>query len=124
MSGEICRVLVADDDPTVGLLMHAALAGQGFVVHVVDNGAAALLEFTQGSFDLVLLDVEMPEMDGFEVCSAMRRHAGKSVPIVLVTGHSDPQFLARAAAAGAAYIGKPVDWPGLGARLRELLDAA
>ncbi len=118
------RVLVADDDPTVGLLMPAALGGQGFAVTVVDNGKAALDEFERTPFDIVLLDVEMPEMDGFAVCSAIRRRRGGEIPVVLITGHTEPAFIQRAYDLGADYIAKPLDWKLLGGLLRNLLQAA
>lgn len=121
MSQPFYRVLVADDDPTVALLMQAALAGSEFSVTLVDNGTAALAEFNRARFDIVLLDVEMPEMDGFEVCAALRQLPAADVPVVLVTGRSDALFFARARALGAAHIAKPVDWSQLGWQLRVLL---
>jgi DNA-binding response OmpR family regulator len=80
MNQACCRVLVADDDPTVALLMRATLTAPDFVVTVVDNGAAAWAEFNRSVFDIVLLDVEMPEMDGFR---NLRCHTAKS-------GQDDP----------------------------------
>lgn len=115
------RLLVADDDPTVGLLMHAALAGDGFAVTVVDNGRAALECSVREHFDLVLLDVEMPELDGFEVAANIRRGAWPATPIVLVSSHGDAAFLARVAALSASYLAKPVAWPTLRQTLRNLL---
>jgi DNA-binding response OmpR family regulator len=115
------RVLVADDDPTVTLLMQAALAGPEFAVSVVDNGAAAWAEFNRTAFDIVLLDVEMPEMDGFEVCAAIRQSRGAAIPVLLVSGYCDAQFAERAAALGAMTLAKPVNWSSIAARLQDLL---
>lgn len=115
------RVLVADDDPTVALLMPVALAAPDFSVTVVDSGVAAVAEFKRTPFDIVLLDVEMPLMNGFEVAAALRCPPTAEVLIVLVTGRSDPLFFERAAALGAAYIAKPVDWSRLATELRKLL---
>lgn len=115
------RVLVADDDPTVALLMPVALAAPDFSVKVVGDGAAALAEFKNNPFDIVLLDVEMPEMDGFEVCRAIRQEVGGQVPVFLVSGHNDQQVVDRAAALGAGYLAKPLDWSSLGGRLRDFL---
>jgi len=117
------RVLVADDDPTAGLLMRAALGGGNFALTLVDNGGDALAEFQKSSFDIVLLDVEMPGLDGFEVCSAIRRTHGDDFPVVLVTGRSDPVFIERAHQLAANHIAKPVDWTLLAGRLRSLLSA-
>lgn len=115
------RVLVADDDPTVGLLSRAALAGGDFAPTIVDNGNDALAEFRRQPFDIVLLDVEMPGLDGFEVAAAIRASHGAGFPVVLVTGRSDPAFIAQAQALSADYIAKPVNWPSLAGLLRAML---
>lgn len=115
-----CRVLFADDDPTMILLMRAALATSEFALTVADNGRAALSEFEQGIFDIVLLDVEMPEMGGFEVCTEIRRSARGATPVVLVTSHSDPEFLRRVAEHSASHLAKPIDWNALRGQLRQL----
>lgn len=120
MSRECLRVLIADDDPTVALLAQAALAGPGFAVTVVDNGAAAWAEFNRSAFDIVWLDVEMPEMDGFEVCSAIRESRGERFPVVLVSGRCDASFVERATALRADILGKPVDWSSLAVCLQAL----
>jgi len=118
------QVLVADDDPTVALLMRAALSAPEFVLTLVNDGAAAWEEFRHSTFDLVLLDVEMPEMDGLAVCEAIRASQQSQVPVVLITGHDEPAFVERAKALRADYMVKPVDWSSLAARLREILSAA
>ena len=71
MSGGPWRVLFADDDPTAGLLMTAALGGDEFILTVVDNGRDALARLQASAFDIALLDVEMPGLSGFEVCSGI-----------------------------------------------------
>jgi CheY-like chemotaxis protein len=123
MSAMPWRVLAADDDPTAGLLMQAALGGGDFVLTLVDNGNDALAELQRSSFDIALLDVEMPGRDGFEVCSAIRQTHGAGFPVVLVTGRSDPEFLERAGRLAAAHIAKPIDWTSLAGQLRSLLAA-
>lgn len=115
------RVLAADDDPTAGLLMRAALGGADFALTVVDNGSDALAEFARSPFDIALLDVEMPGLDGFAVCAAIRRTHGDGFPVVLVTGRSDPEFIARAGQLSASHLAKPVDWGALAGWLRSLL---
>lgn len=121
MSRAPWRVLVADDDPTVALLSRAALAGDEFLPTVVASGDLALAAFRDGVFDIVLLDVEMPGLDGFEVCAAIRQSHGRDFPVVLVTGRSDAAFAERAGALSVAVMAKPVDWSALAARLRGLL---
>lgn len=119
------HALVADDDPTVRLLAQAALAGHGFTVTTVADGARALEEFDRQAFDIVLLDVEMPAVDGYLVCAELRRRSRQPLPIVLITGHDDRAAIAEAFEAGASdFIAKPVDWSRLGARLHQLLPAA
>ena len=82
-------ILFADDDPTACLLMQAALGAQGFNVTTVDNGNAALTAFSAKPFAMVLLDVDMPGLDGYLVCSELRKQYGDALPIVLITGHDD-----------------------------------
>jgi len=120
MSPVCLSVLVADDDPTVGLLMQAVLSAPDFSLVLVDNGDDALAEFDRGSFDMVVLDVEMPGMDGFEVATAIRRGRGATLPVVLISGYSDAEFLARAASLEARTLNKPVDWSSFAGWLKAL----
>ena len=121
LSPKPCRILVADDDPTVALLMQVALPAPDFATTVVASGDAALEIFGQQPFDLVLLDVEMPGRDGFEVCREIRRRSGRSVPVLLVTGRNDPEFHARADELAADPIAKPVDWGSLAGLVQRLI---
>lgn len=121
MARPALRILVADDDPTMGLLMRAALGGEAFALTVVDNGRVALDEFGRQTFDMVLLDVEMPEMDGMAVCAAIRRSDRPATPVVLVTGRDDPAFALQVRALSAELIVKPINWAALPATLLSLL---
>ena len=117
------RILFADDDPTACLLMQAALGSQGFNVSTVNNGTAALAAFADEAFDLVLLDIEMPGLDGYLVCGELRRQYGDTLPIVLITGHDDREAIEAGFVAGASdFISKPIDWSTLVQRLRPRLD--
>lgn len=118
------RILVADDDPTAGLLAQAVLGGTDFAPTLVDNGCDALAEFQRTSFDMALLDVEMPGMNGFEVCEAIRRSHGPNFPVVLVTSHGDPAFFEKAHRLSADYLAKPVNWQSLPGLLRSLMAAS
>lgn len=120
MSRRPCQLLVADDDPTVRLLVQAALSDGYFALTVVENGRAALAAFAARSFDLVWLDVEMPDIDGFAVGAAMRQQRGGDPPIVLVTGRSDADFFASAAALSVGHIAKPINWSLIGQQLRAI----
>ena len=122
------RILVADDDPTTRLLIGAALAREGFTVVTADDGAAAFAMWQQHRPDLVLLDVEMPRANGFEVCRHIRSAEGSQtaqVPIVMVTGMDDTESVTHAYEAGATdFISKPINLPSLGHRVRYVLRAS
>lgn len=118
------RILVADDDPTVGLLMQAALEAQGYSVTVVEDGLAALASFRADPADVVLLDVEMPGLTGYEVCEEIRSGWGSDIPVVLVTGHDDVASIERAYDSGATdFMAKPINWTLIGHRLRYIMRA-
>ena len=70
---------------------------------------------------MLLLDVEMPGLDGLSLAAELRRRHGTAVPIVLLTGREDDDFLARCHALSAIHFAKPVNWGELVARLRALL---
>lgn len=117
------RILVADDDPTAALLFRAALSGDAFSLEVAADGDEALAMFSQSAFDAVLLDVEMPGMDGLEVCAAIRQRGGPVLPVVLITGRRDEAFLLRVRALAAHHVPKPLDWAALPGMLRNMLAA-
>ena len=121
MSNRPWRILVADDDPTAALLFPAALAGGDFELTLVDNGLDALAAFRRQAFDMALLDVEMPGLDGMAVCAAIRQSHGDAFPVLLVTGRHDAEFLARAQSLAAGHLGKPVAWAALAGMLRSRL---
>ncbi|MDR3416266.1 MAG: EAL domain-containing protein [Nevskia sp.] len=120
-------ILIADDDATARLLMEETLVQAGLQVRLAADGEEALQAFDHEIPDLVLLDVDMPGMDGFEVCHAIReRHTvlGSQVPIVMVTGMDDLESVTRAYDAGATdFISKPVSLPSLVQRVRYMLRA-
>ena len=124
MSNRPWRILVADDDPTAALLFPAALAGGEFELTLVDNGLDALAAFRRQAFDMALLDVEMPGLDGMAVCAAIRQSHGDAFPVLLVTGRHDAEFLARAQSLAAGHLGKPVAWAALAGMLRSRLARA
>jgi EAL domain-containing protein (putative c-di-GMP-specific phosphodiesterase class I)/DNA-binding response OmpR family regulator/GGDEF domain-containing protein len=96
-------ILVADDDPGQLLLAETALAGAGFLVITVDSGDQAVSEFARSRPDLVVLDVMMPGMTGFEACHAIRQQAdGRIPPILMLTGRNDLAAISEAYAAGAS----------------------
>ena len=84
------RILVADDDLTTALLMQAALVQSGFTVVLAADGEAALQASTRKHLDMVLLDVDMPRLDGYAVCRELRRRCGDELPILMVNVSVSP----------------------------------
>jgi diguanylate cyclase (GGDEF)-like protein len=110
--------LVADDEDTGRLLLAEAAIVAGFKPLIFDNGAEALQAALEQDVAIVLLDVEMPGMDGFEVCRRIRAAKNMSLPIVMVTGRDDKTAVNRAFDAGATdFVAKPVNWSLLPHRL-------
>jgi diguanylate cyclase (GGDEF)-like protein/PAS domain S-box-containing protein len=120
------RILVVDDDSAGRRLTRATLAKAGFVVVEAVNGRQALEVLAAGLPDLVLMDVSMPEMDGFTACSELRRlPGGTRVPVIMMTGLDDVGSIERAFEVGASdFITKPINWAILGHRVRYILRAS
>jgi diguanylate cyclase (GGDEF)-like protein len=119
-------VLVADDDPTMRLLMLEMLAQVGLDALEAEDGLKAVAAYQRTPPDLVLLDVEMPGMDGFAVCREIRRlETHSTVPIIMVTGGDELESVTRAYEAGATdFVSKPINWPILGHRVLYVLRAS
>lgn len=117
--------LIVDDDLAMRLLIRQTLERVGFACHEADNGIAALERFDQIAPDIVLLDVVMPGMNGYALCSELRRRpTGAFVPILMLTGLDDPDSINRAYEVGATdFISKPINWGILGHRIRYILRA-
>jgi len=113
-------VLVVDDDPTMRLLVREALEPHGLDVEEAPDGARALALFRVSKPNLVLLDVQMPGLDGFTVCEEIRRLPGSlHTPVVMITGLDDVESVRRAYEAGATdFITKPISWLILSHRVR------
>jgi predicted signal transduction protein with EAL and GGDEF domain/FixJ family two-component response regulator len=119
-------VLVADDDPVMRLLMLEMLDSVGLVGIEAEDGEQAVALAHARAPDLILLDVEMPKMDGFAACRAIRDLPnGATVPIVMVTGGDDLEAVTNAYEAGATdFVSKPINWPILGHRVLYVLRAS
>lgn len=115
--------IIAEDEATGRLLLAEAAASAGLTPLAFDNGRAALQAATAQEVAIVLLDVDMPELDGYSVCRQLRGvERLAAVPIVMVTGHDDTTAINRAFEAGATdYISKPVNWDLLPHRLAYIL---
>lgn len=119
------RVLIVDDDPSIRFLMREALRNGGFEVAEADNGADGLALFRTFRPEIVLLDIQMPHLDGFGTITEIRQQpTGKTVPIVMVTGIDDAASIRRAFDAGATdFMVKPINWPLIEHRVRSILAA-
>lgn len=119
-------VLLVDDDAVGRLLTGAALRERGFEVMEVEGGGAALQWLKGNSPDIVLLDALMPDMDGFDVCIALRKMPGcDALPVLMLTGLDDESSISRAYEAGATdFFVKSYQWTLLAERLRYLLRAS
>lgn len=120
------RVLVADDDRMLREIAAAMLENAGFAVETVAGGDAAVAACFACMPDLILLDVEMPEGNGYQACSNIRAlPAGRDVPIVMVTGFDDAPSINLAYDAGATdFVVKPINWALLTHRIRYVLRGA
>lgn len=119
------KVLIVDDDIVARLLVCEALQQSGWEVEEAENGRLGLEAFVRYRPDLVLLDIMMPEMDGFAVCAELRRlPEGKHTPVLIMTGLEDYQSVTQAYDAGATdFIVKPINGLLLGHRVRYMLRA-
>ncbi|MBS3939488.1 MAG: response regulator [Actinobacteria bacterium] len=107
----LARVLAVDDDPTILRLLQVNLEMEGHDVLTAENGQSALEVIRAERPQVVLLDVMMPEMDGFQVCEAVRADPDiADTPIVFVSARAQQADLDRGYASGAdGYITKPFD---------------
>lgn len=116
------RILVVDDLPDNYILLQTVLEAEGYQVEVADSGYAALACIASHPPDLVLLDVMMPEMNGFEVTRRIRQNSSiPFIPILLVTGYSEPTPADGFDVGADGFVRKPIDFDGLLDRIRAIL---
>jgi signal transduction histidine kinase/AmiR/NasT family two-component response regulator len=118
------QVLIAEDTPVLQLLVRRMLEAVGIEVALADNGREAMEQALATPFDLVLMDMQMPEMDGIEA-TRLIRSVGNETPIVALTANVMPQHREQFEAAGCnGFLSKPIDHEKLTAVLRQYLRAA
>lgn len=119
------RILIADDNPSNADLLDAHLDGSGFDTKLVHNGTDALAAAREWTPDLLLLDVMMPKMSGFEVCRKLRADpATAGVSVLMVTALDQPSDVEAAVDAGTDdFITKPINKTELLLRVRAMLDS-
>jgi len=129
MTGSLQRpkplILTVDDDEMERFLQREVLEPAGFDIIEAKSGAQALKLYASCRPDLVVLDVMMPEMNGFEVCQAIRAlPGGRNTPILMATALDDTDSIDQAYRVGATdFIGKPINWPVLPHHVRYMLRA-
>lgn len=112
------RVLVAEDDLQMAELLQRGLNAHGYAVQIATNGLTALEKLVSASFDALVLDVMLPEMDGLAVARHLRS-SGNKVPILMLTARDSVKDIVRGLDAGADdYLVKPFAFEVLAARLR------
>jgi len=114
------RILLIEDDESIRTALSLFLGAEGYTVADTESGEGGLEAFEHRPADLVLVDLSLPGVDGFEVTRSLRRTSG--VPIVMVTARSDSHDVVAGLEAGADdYVAKPVVAQVLAARIRALL---
>jgi len=124
------HILVAEDYEMNRRLVESYLKNDGFSVHIADDGLKAVKAFRRGRFDLILMDMQMPGMDGLAAVKKIREIeilekeviGGRTTPIVAMTADTSPKARERCLAAGMdAFVTKPLRWTKLRARIEALL---
>ena len=119
---EPATILVVDDLPQNVRLLEAVLAPRGYAIATATSGREALERLASDPIDLVLLDIVMPEMDGYEVCRALRADAAtRFLPVVMITASGEQEKVAAIEAGADDFIAKPFDQAELLARVGSLL---
>jgi two-component system, OmpR family, copper resistance phosphate regulon response regulator CusR len=118
------RILIAEEEPRISSFMERGLRESGYATLVAASGPEALRLATSGAFDLLILDLGLPAMDGIEVISALRRRDVR-LPVVVVTARPGVrEALAGLDGGAVAYLAKPFRFDDLLERIRTLLPAA
>ncbi|HSM08299.1 MAG TPA: response regulator [Gemmatimonadota bacterium] len=117
------RILIVDDEPHNRSLLEVMLTPEGFQFETANSGEGALACVARQPPDLILLDVMMPDMDGYEVAARLKGDSATNhIPIIMVTALGDREAILRGLNAGAEdFLSKPVDRAGLRVRVRNLL---
>ena len=118
------KLLVVDDDAKIARALQRGLSAEGFAVEIAGDGIEGLWRASEGSYDLILLDIMLPGRNGYRVCADLRR-AGNTTPILMLTAKDGNLDEAEGLDAGADdYLRKPFSFPVLVARVHALLRRA
>jgi DNA-binding response OmpR family regulator len=116
----MARVLIAEDDPLIGSFLEKGFRGEGFATFLVDTGEQAGRLALTDEFDLMILDMGLPDRDGFHVLQEVRSR-GKRLPILVLTGRSERDVVSCLEAGADDYMRKPFQFDELLARVRTRL---
>jgi CheY-like chemotaxis protein len=115
------KMLIADDDPSIVRLLADRCARMGFEIETANNGIQALLKAKRSKPDILIIDVNMPEVDGLSVCAHLLDPDRNPLDVIVVTGNRDPGTLERCEGFGAFYTRKGPDfWTSLISALVEI----
>ena len=117
------HILLVDDEPNIVMSLEFLMRKNGYQVGIARNGTEALAAITQTPYDLVLLDVMMPDVDGYQVCRQIRERPSRAqTKVIFLSAKSQPTDVAQGYAAGAdLYIPKPFSARQLMDKIRGLL---
>ena len=114
------RILIADDNPEIREIIKVLLSGEGFLVTEAKDGAAALDEIKKQEFDLIILDIMMPGMNGYETCQSIRET--NNAPILFLSARTtDSEKILGFSSGGDDYLEKPFSYPELIGRAKALI---
>jgi DNA-binding response OmpR family regulator len=116
----VTRILIAEDDPLIGSFLEKGFRAQGFTTHLVDDGEQAQRLGLTDDYDLMILDMGLPEREGLLVLKELRAQ-GKTLPVVVVTGRSDRDAAMCLEAGADDYMRKPFHFNELLARVQKQL---
>ena len=116
------RVLIVDDEPNIVISLEFLMKQQGYETATAADGRAALSEADRFRPSLVLLDITLPELDGFQVCEQLRAEHGNGMRIIMLTARGQEAEVAKGLALGAdAYVTKPFSTRDLVGTVHELI---
>lgn len=118
------KILIVDDDPILRKVLQNSLEQQGYQVISVNSGKSALVQFSQDVPDIIISDVSMPEMDGFEFCRQLRSQpSGKLIPFIFLSAKNELDDRIQGHTIGAdSYLSKPFEMKELLANIEALIE--
>src|SRR5687767_13527849 len=119
----MAKVMIVDDSAVLAKMARVQLEGAGYTVVVTSDGQQAIDAIPQEKPDVILLDAEMPVLDGWETCAALKSNeATKKIPVMMCTGDNSPEYLAKAQQLGVSgYLVKPYNFAEMIKKVGEVL---